>query len=107
MIAIEIGYANNAVRSVFSDFRRLEKKIGNVLSKCAKKRIDSFIAATSYDEILALNIGKPHSLTGDLFGFHAITMTANVRLIYKVSDNTIILKGVCDYHGQKQNWIIP
>jgi plasmid maintenance system killer protein len=113
-----ITYENQRVEKKFSDFDRLAIEIGKDLARTLKKRMNELSAAPSFQSFLSLRLGKPHSLSGNLDGYFGIHLTPNVRLIVKPSsaDNSaeslsicgiVIVKGVSDYHGGKENWIVP
>ena len=106
---IYIEYERTKVQTLFEDIAKLEKTIGKPYTKTLIKTLRRFQAAVSYEkDILNLGLGKPHDLSGDLKGYCGISISANMRLIYKVKKaDTIIVKGVCDYHGSNKNWIIP
>ena len=51
-------------------------------------------------------------------GYYEVTITGNVRLIVKPDAEslepealkdfmTVVIKGVMDYHGRKNEWLIP
>ena len=114
---MQIQYADK-VEKYFIDFSRLQKKIGKEKVRTIKKHIDNLKASKNFGIFLSLGLGKPHSLTGNHQGEYGIYVTANERLIVEpVCDNlsmemlkscdTIIIKGVEDYHGSKENWLIP
>lgn len=76
------------------------------------------IASPNFQLFISLGLGKPHRLYGDLNKCYGISITGNYRLIVKPVCNeidinslkccdTVIVKGVVDYHGEKYNWIIP
>jgi len=67
---------------------------------------------------LKTGLGKPHSLVGDLNGWYGIAISGNIRLIVKPdmeeSDDasfekcdSVIIRGLVDYHGRKNEWLIP
>ena len=82
--------------------------------------MSKIIAFSSFSTLLESRIGKTEPLSGDREGEYSLRITANYRLIVApdTSDrsveglrccDTIIIKGVMDYHGKgtKNNWIIP
>ena len=114
---MQIQYTNK-VEKYFIDLSELQKEIGKEKTKTIKKHIDNLKASNNFNIFLSLGIGKPHSLTGNHQGEYGISVTKNIRLIVEpVCDNlsmemlklcdTIIIKGVEDYHGSKENWLIP
>lgn len=114
---MQIKYENK-VEKYFEDFSILKKKIGIAKTRIIKKHIDNLKAADNFEVFLKLGLGKPHSLQGNHKGDYAIRINANERLIISplcdvLTSETlkkcdiIIIKGVEDYHGKKENWIIP
>lgn len=96
----------------------IAKKIGFEMAKSVKKRIIQIKAANNFAIYLKTGLGTPHPLEGDLNGYYGISITANFRLIIKpITDSydfnslaeceTVLLKGVTDYHGGKYKWILP
>ena len=105
---IYIEYENKRLESLLCDIGKLERKIGKEYTKAVVKIFNRFRAAVSYSDIIALGLGKPHFLRGDMKDFCAISVSANIRLVYKIGpDDTVTMKGVCDYHGEKIEWIVP
>ena len=98
--------------------RLLQKKIGLDLTVAIKKRYNQILSCSSFYEVIKNGFGKPEALKGNLKGYYSLRLDANNRLILrpKSSDltaeslmkcDTVIVKGVIDYHGKGNNWIIP
>lgn len=120
-----VTYDNNWIKELFTDLcdvanskNLLKKKIGKEKTIVAKKRKNQIEAAPNFKSYLSFRLGNPHSLTGDLDGLYAVDINAHTRLIIEpVSDNlsaealakcdTVILKGIVEYHGGKNEWLIP
>ena len=96
----------------------MQKKHGKEFAKRAKQRIDQINAIPRFNEYVMLGLGNPHVLAGDFEGYYGVSLTGNTRIILKpISEDLsveslskceeVILKGVVDYHGQKDEWIIP
>ena len=111
-------YENRSVNEYFSDFTLMKKKIGENLTRNTKKRYDQLKAAANFSIYLNVGLGKPHPLIGNLKGCYGINITSNIRLIVKPNVesldatslkecDSVIIKGVMDYHGQKHEWLIP
>lgn len=88
------------------------------MAKTTKKRINQLSASTNLGVFVSLGIGNPHLLQGNLYGYYSISISKNFRLIVKpiASDfdpkslqqcETIMVKGIVDYHDGKQEWLIP
>ncbi|MHB8170271.1 MAG: hypothetical protein ACYDG6_01830 [Thermincolia bacterium] len=95
----------------------MKKAIGNERARATKKRIDQLKAAVNFSVYLTTGLGKPHPLYENLKGYYGITITGNVRLIVKPDAecldsqalkecDTVIVKGVMDYHGRKNEWFV-
>ena len=76
-------------------------------------------AAENFNQYLTkIALGKPHHLEGNLYKCFGISITANYRLIVEPIETELDIeslrnckilniKGVLDYHGGKNEWIIP
>lgn len=96
----------------------MQKKVGLELTKSIKKHMNHLEASNTFSIFLSLGLGKPHSLENPLSGCYGVSVSGNIRLIIKpqcenlsaeslrVCD-TIVVMGVEDYHGKKNEWIIP
>lgn len=119
---IEIKYDSPRVEKYFSDptYNKLVKEIGLELTRATKKRIDQIKSAVNFQAYLQYGLGKPEHLVDnqDSQNCYSVRLTGNYRLIIKPEANDlsseqlsncngIIIKGVCDYHGGKTNWILP
>lgn len=116
---IEIKYDSNKVKKLFDDnHKKMISKVGFDLTKSIKKRISQIKASSSFYAFLQMGIGKPERMSGVDDNMYSIHVTANYRLIVQPitrgfdKDNlqkcdSIYVKGVVDYHGDKKNWIIP
>ena len=120
-----INYENNSVEKLFTDLcdvtnskNLLLEKIGKDKTIAAKKRKNQIEAAPNFKSYLNLHVGNPHALHGDLEGFYAIKITADTRMIIQpCADDlsaealskcdTVIIKGILNYHGGKNEWLIP
>ncbi len=121
---MEVQYANESVQEYFSDLcdiansrNLLQKKIGSMLTKTAKKRISQIKAAATFQKYLNFNIGKPHSLKGNLSSYYGVDLDAHTRLIIqpvppdlssealRICEKAMII-GIVDYHGGKNEWLV-
>ena len=121
---MELQYSNESVQKYFSDLcdiassdNLLQKKIGSMLTKTAKKRVDQIKAAANFQKYLDFHIGNPHSLKGDLSSYYGVDLDKHTRLIIqpippdlssealKICEKAMII-GIADYHGDKNEWLI-
>lgn len=113
-----IEYESETVREIFNNLDLMKKVIGNERARAAKKRIDQLKASINFSVYLTTALGKPHPLYENLKGYYGIIITGNVRLIVKPGAesldpealkecDTVVIKGVVDYHGRKNKWLIP
>jgi hypothetical protein len=118
MPKLKIIYKNNVVEKYFENFNFMKKEKGLELTRTIKKRYEQLKASENFSIYLSTGLGKPHPLYENLKGRYGISITGNIRLIVKpVVENlntdslknckTIIIEGVMDYHGRKNEWIIP
>lgn len=109
-----ITYANQKVEKYFTDYIKMQQKLPFEWVKAIKKQILYFKSSATFAEYLKLGLGKPHPLI-NREGFYGIHITPNIRLVVKpnLENNSIEIcqeleiEGVCDYHGNKENWYIP
>jgi proteic killer suppression protein/toxin YoeB len=113
---MEIKYENGRVRKVFSDYQVLIRCVGLEITRSIKKRLNEIGASANFQSWLNTQLGKPHSLVGS--DDYAVSINSNLRLVLQPETNdnslgsllkckSVVVKGVCDYHGGKTNWIIP
>ena len=116
---IEIKHDNNKVKKLFdNNYKKMIPKVGLDLTKTIKKRISQIKASSSFYAYLQTKIGKPERLSGADDNKYSIHLSANYRLIVQpittgfdredlLKCDSIYVKGVVDYHGDKENWIFP
>ncbi len=121
---MELQYINKSIQEYFSDLcdvanskNLLQKKIGQILAKNSKRRIDHLKITQTFQKYLDFHIGNPHSLTGSLSGFYGVDLDSHTRLIIqpippdlssealKICEKVMII-GIVDYHGDKNEWLI-
>ena len=111
---LRITYANQQVEKFFEDYDKMRKKLPFEWVRSIKKHINHLKAAETFGDFLALRLGRPEPLAGYENVRYSIRVSANVRLIVEPNadqDSIMIcseveVKGVCDYHGSKENWYI-
>ena len=114
-----IEYANTKVEKTLTDLAKLQKAIGHDLTKSLKKRLDQLRAMKNIGELMKSGLDRPHFLESGLYGCIGWSVSGNVRLILdaqlekneKLNDEIlertkILIKGVVDYHGNKNEWFI-
>lgn len=117
---MQFTYENKNIKRAIdeNDYNWVVKSMGLQMTKILKKRILQMKASNNFAIYLTAGLGKPHLLDGDLSGCYGISITANYRLVVKpITDaydvkslsqcDTVLVKGVVDYHGGKYNWILP
>lgn len=120
-----ITYADKYIEQLFTDIsdvsnsrNLLQKAVGKDRTIVLKKRKNQIEAVLNFKSYLNFHIGNPHLLHGDLEGLCAIEVNAHTRLIVQpVADDlsaeslarcdTVVLKGVVEYHGGKNEWLVP
>ncbi len=118
VLGVNLEYDKASVEKYFNDFNLMGKEKGKDLTKSVKRRYDQLKAANNFSVYLEIGLGKPHPLYENLKGCYGISVTGNVRLIVRPDVeslnpeslrkcDTIIIEGVMDYHGKKNEWIIP
>ncbi len=118
MRKVLIEYDDRTVLKYFNNFELVKKELGHNIAKATKKRVNQLKASANFGVYLTTGLGKPHPLYENLKGYYGITITVNVRLIVRPDTeslepevlkncDTVIIKGVMDYHGRKNRWLIP
>lgn len=110
-----IKYANQRIEKFFTNYTKMHQKLPLEWVKTIKKHMDRLVAAETFGDFLKLNLGKPERLTGYKQIRYALHIEKNVRFIIEpnATADTITIcseievEGVCDYHGDKENWYIP
>lgn len=107
---------NKRVQKLIRD-DRLIKTTGPQLARQIRLRLNQMRSAETFGDYLRIGLGKPHSLSSDKKGKYGTTISGNFRLVYspvykQENDSPdevdeLIIIGVGDYHGGKDNWIIP
>ena len=114
---MQIEYERDSVEKYFKNFNLMIKKCGHERTRSIKRRFDQLKAATTFSKYLETGLGRPHQLLENLKGCYAVSVTGNIRLIIRPDSesidlkllnecDTVIIKGVLDYHGTKNEWII-
>ena len=112
---MKITHANNKVEKFFTDYGKMKRKLPIDWVKAIKKHMDRLEAAECFADFLKLGLGKPEQLTGYEKPRYSLHVAPHVRLIIEpnATQDTIMIcseveiEGVCDYHGNKENWYIP
>ena len=107
------------IEDVTSSKNLAQKCLGKELARVLKKRINELKAAETFAKYLSFGIGKPHSLEGTAFkDCYGVSLDAHRRLVVKpITENisaealaeckTVEIRGIVEYHGTKNEWIIP
>ncbi len=116
---MQFKYQDEKVRKILCDAKMLQRKVGLEMGRKIKQRINQLEAADNFNEYLTkIGLGKPHPLEGNLDKCYGISITANYRIVIEPLGTKLDLeslknckelniKGVLDYHGGKNEWIIP
>lgn len=120
-----ITYDNSFLEELVTDIsdiansqNLLQKKVGKDRALALKKRKNQIEASPNFKAYIGFHIGNPHLLHGDLEGLYGVDINAHTRLVIKpLADDlsaeslavcdTVILKGMIEYHGDKNEWLIP
>ena len=116
---MQLKYQYEKVRKILCDAKTLQKKVGLEIGKTIKKRLNQLESADNFNQYLTkIALGKPHPLQGNLEKCYGISITANYRIVVEPLETELDIeslknckilniKGVLDYHGGKNEWIIP
>lgn len=111
---MEIRYANDRVEKYFSDWGEIKRKLPMDWVRTIKKHIDRLKAAETFGDFMSLGVGHLEALKGKDLGKYSVRVNGNIRMILepvRIGERIeisveIIVKGVVDYHGGKDNWFI-
>ena len=118
-VMLQIEYHDEKVRKIMCDAKVFQKKVNLDIAKSIKRRMNQLEATDNFNEYLTkVALGKPHPLEGNLKGCFAISISPNYRLIIEPLETKldmeslkkcrkINIKGVLEYHGGKNEWLIP
>ena len=116
---MQFEYHDEKVEKILCNAKTLQKKVGNEIAKKIKQRLNQIEAADNFNQyVTKIGFGKPHPLIGNLDKCYGISITANYRIVVEPLETeldmeslknckVINIKGVLDYHGGKNEWIIP
>ena len=116
---MQFEYQDEKVKKILCDGKILQRKVGLEIGKKVRQRMNQLEAANDFNEYLTkLRFGNPHPLEGDLDKCFGISITGNYRLVVEPLETDLDIeslkkckilniKGVLDYHGGKNEWIIP
>ena len=107
---MEIQFENQKVQKIMTDMKCRTSKIGLAMAKTVKQRYNQLEACESFEQYIKIGLGILHPLNNNFKECYSIRITGNYRLIVKpetLGSEKIIIKGVLDYHGDKNEWIIP
>lgn len=112
---MRITYANKKVERYFVDYGEMKRKIPAEWVRTIKKHVDRLIAADRFRDFLKLNLGHPEPLKGKDADKWSVRVSGNVWLILRLNEpgdavifsEEVEMKGVVDYHGDKESLYIP
>lgn len=116
---MQFEYQDEKVRKIICDAKVLQRKVGLEMGRKIKQRMNQLEAAENFNQYLTkIALGKPHPLDGNLDKCFGISITANYRIVVEPLETKLDIeslknckilniKGVLDYHGGKNEWIIP
>lgn len=114
---MQIEYESNKLKRLVEDKVALQKKVGFELAKNFLRRLDQLKAFQSIGELVKSGIDNPHELKGNRMGYIGWSIDRNKRVIIRPENaydlqkdpyacKKVIIKGVVDYHGGKENWYL-
>ena len=110
---MEVLFSNETCASYFTDANLMRKKLDAKIVKAIYKRFFELQSFETSSELLVSGLDHPHYLTGNYKGLIAWSIDRKYRLILSFSNEKenkktqkVIIKGVVDYHGNKDKWII-
>ncbi len=116
---MQFEYQDEKVQKILCDAKILQRRVGLEIGKKIIQRMNQLKAGGNFNEYLTkIILGKPHPLKGNLNNCYAISITTNYRIVVEPLETkfdleslknckVLNIKGVLDYHGGKNEWIIP
>lgn len=116
---LQFEYHDEKVQRILCDAKTLQRKVGLEIGRKIKRRMNQLEAASDFNQYLTkLRFGNPHPLEGNLDKCFGISITSNYRIVVEPLETeldieslknckVLNIKGVLDYHGGKNEWIIP
>ncbi len=116
---MQLEYQDEKIKKILCDTKILQKKVGIERGRKIIQRLNQLEAADNFNQYLTkIALGKPHPLQGNLERCYGISITANCRIVVEPlkteldmeslkNCKVLNIKGVLDYHGGKNEWIIP
>jgi len=115
---VKIRYRNKRIEKLLNNPQYAVKTLGNDVATKVYLRKDQIQAADDLRLLVAAKIGRCHPLHYDFKGMFGLDLKDQLRLIIqpdvekdcidyeeKVKCKSVIIIGVVDYHGQKNEWI--
>ena len=96
-----ITYRNKTIEKKCTDAKYAEKSYGIDMAIKIQMRIDQITAADTVEEMIRLNIGRCHPLTGNRKGQYAVDLVHPYRLVFEKHGNVIQIAHIMeivDYH---------
>lgn len=110
---MEVTFSNETCASYFNDANLMRRKLDAKIIKALYKRFFELQAFESSSDLIVSGLDHPHYLAGNYKGLLARSIDKKYRLILSFSggekdkkNQIAIIKGVVDYHGSKDKWII-
>lgn len=109
---MRIETKSKKIGDVLADSRAMKKKLNIEWCKKIQVYLNSLVASENFNVFLQTGMDHPEALKGYEEPIWSLRITANVRLIFKLSDkepsscDSVEIQGVCDYHGNKSIWYL-
>ncbi len=85
---MEIFYGNNKIKKQLSNATEIKKAFGNN-AKTVALRLAQIEAAVTLKVLMTVPGAKCHSLTGDMKGEWALSVSGNYRLIFQITHEPV------------------
>lgn len=115
---MEIHYKNKRIEKLFTEPKYAIKELSKDIALKVYLRKDQIEATDSLEVMIEGKIGRCHPLHYDFEGAFGLDIKDQVRLIIqpdveqgckdynkRIKCKSVIIIGVVDYHGQKNEWI--
>lgn len=98
---MEVRFATRILERCYADSAMALRRFGQTIGRKYILRINIIKYAKSLAELMDLPGLNCHALKGDREGDHAITLTAQMRLIVRIVENVVTVREVSKHYDKR------
>lgn len=98
---MDVKYRNNKIWKVCTDASAARKKYGDEVARKIAQRVGEISAAPNVEMMIAVHIGRCHSLVGDRAGQYAVDLVHPLRMVFTKEGDSVqvaTIEEIVDYH---------